>query len=276
MANEPPAPNEHFPIVRGPDAVFIYVRGLTKMAETLPQNIQESFATAGIPDVKIIGGPKIYNGYPSILANGNSIEFPGNLIARRPDDDPAWHSLVAAVREGKFFVEYSPASLFNVVAEVVRSFGIYDGSIIASGLAPLKSGLPALPPKADRPPERVKDSDLPDANGVVADPTDKAAYREAAKLLKDFPGALPTHKALTKILAGNPGIRRWKPRSNRLLIHLGDWQKYLDGKQGSESQDDPNEIERRKGEIRRNNEKKWKFYFRPTSNPEAHFPISIE
>lgn len=186
MEDETPPQNEPFPIVRGPAAVFIYANALAKMAETLPQNISESFATLGIPNLKIIGGPKIYSGYPSIAANGNSIEFPGNLIAQRPDDDPAWPRLVAAVREGQFFVEYSPASLFNIIAEVVRSFGTFGGSIISAGMAPLKSAATATALKTDKSPERANNSALPDSTEGAATSTDPSIKPLAPSRLKAY------------------------------------------------------------------------------------------
>jgi hypothetical protein len=41
------------------------------------------------------------------------------------------------------------------------------------------------------------------------------------------PGLCRTHKMLLNILKKNPWIRRLRPRPNRLLIHMGDFAKYL-------------------------------------------------
>ncbi|HEX2972660.1 MAG TPA: hypothetical protein VHP11_10025 [Tepidisphaeraceae bacterium] len=78
-------------------------------------------------------------------------------------------------------------------------------------------------------------TDTPDATGLVAGPMDKNAYRPANKIINEHPDVAKDIKALNRILAAHPEIRRWKPRQNRLSVHAGDWLKYVDAQaQGSQ------------------------------------------
>jgi len=100
----------------------------------------------------------------------------------------------------------------------------------------------------------ARPGDTPDETGLVSDPSDRAAYRPASKLLADYLAVAPTMKALDSILMKHPEIRRYKPSKQRRSIHLGDWQKYVDQlKEHTLDSDgfvrDPVEIEERKALI---------------------------
>jgi hypothetical protein len=70
--------------------------------------------------------------------------------------------------------------------------------------------------------------DGPDARGLVADPSDKHAYRAASKIISEHSDVAKNIKALNRILANHSDIRRWKPNNQRLMVHLGDWMMYID------------------------------------------------
>lgn len=54
---------------------------------------------------------------------------------------------------------------------------------------------------------------------------DDSAFRPAKEMLTE--PNYGTYKALQKALNANPWIRTRRPRANRLLIHAGDWSKFL-------------------------------------------------
>lgn len=96
--------------------------------------------------------------------------------------------------------------------------------------------------------------DVPDAEGFVRNPSDETVYRSAYKIIADYPAVAIDIKHLNKILAENPEIRRWKPRKNRLSVHLGDWQRYVDSKSEKTDDgwnDDPAEVEKAKAEVKK-------------------------
>jgi len=98
---------------------------------------------------------------------------------------------------------------------------------------------------------KLPDFHLPDSSGLVLNPLDETAYIPVSKIIAHFPDRAKDIKALTKILARHPSIRRWRPSPNRLSIHLGDWFAYLDGPaEKQDAEDDPVEIEQRKQSIR--------------------------
>ena len=75
-------------------------------------------------------------------------------------------------------------------------------------------------------------ADIGDENGLVANPLDKNAYREATKIINEHSGIAPNIKALHRILADHqPRIRRWKKNKRRLFVNVGDWLKYVDYQQ---------------------------------------------
>lgn len=67
-----------------------------------------------------------------------------------------------------------------------------------------------------------------DENGFVKNPLDPTAYCPATRIIQDFPTQVKDLRHLNEILQKNVRIRRWKPRKNRLSVHLGDWRAYVD------------------------------------------------
>lgn len=96
-----------------------------------------------------------------------------------------------------------------------------------------------------------------DARGEVTNPADSTAYVAANEVrLSHTPAGLVTgHKQLVSVLSDHPEIKRWHPRSNRLLIHLADWRAFV--KRETEKRDadglltNPTETEARTAESRR-------------------------
>ena len=110
-------------------------------------------------------------------------------------------------------------------------------------------------PKADTDEPSPAD-DMPDEKGFVKSPSDESAYRSATRIVADFSTHLPTYKDLTRILATHPKpfIRRWKPTSQRLFVHMGDWQEHVDSTSNVSSDgwsDNLADMEERKEQIRR-------------------------
>ena len=97
--------------------------------------------------------------------------------------------------------------------------------------------------------------DRPDANGYVKNPSDPSSYRSAKDILNKHWGLEKTDKQLRRVLKEHPEIRRWRPKAQRLSIHISDWFAHLDKEKGHISDDgwvpDPAEIERQKMEILR-------------------------
>jgi hypothetical protein len=57
------------------------------------------------------------------------------------------------------------------------------------------------------------------------DGTSADDYMAATDCLPDI---VPnTHKRLNRILADNPTIRRWHPNPRRLMVHIGDWRRFV-------------------------------------------------
>lgn len=98
-------------------------------------------------------------------------------------------------------------------------------------------------------------SDRPDDHGFVALPADTTAYLPAADILSDHtpPEICTTHKQLRAILDKHPEIKRWRPRSNRLSVHLADWRMFVKEQEANSGKGDPDEsaIADRKATIRR-------------------------
>jgi hypothetical protein len=96
-----------------------------------------------------------------------------------------------------------------------------------------------------------------DAAGYVTDPADPSAYLAASEVrLTHTPAALATtHKRLLAILSKHPDIKRWRPRKNRLSVHLADWLAFV--KRETEQLDGDGllanqfEVEARTAKIRR-------------------------
>jgi hypothetical protein len=72
-----------------------------------------------------------------------------------------------------------------------------------------------------------RQQDKPDEKGFVQNPTDPAAYQGARRICKRSPLYAPNDKALKRILDAHTEIRRCKPSPQRLSVHLGDWDKYV-------------------------------------------------
>ena len=68
----------------------------------------------------------------------------------------------------------------------------------------------------------------PDSAGFVQQPSDATAYLPAHTIIENHPTVAKSHKVLTALLGKHPEIRRWKPSKQRLLVHAGDWQAYID------------------------------------------------
>ncbi len=104
---------------------------------------------------------------------------------------------------------------------------------IARGLYPVGSIPPGVPlPKwgrRDRE-DRQNARACPNERGFVKAPTDEAAYVPAKDILNNhMPTQLgQTHKHLVAILDRHPEIKRWRPRKNRLCVHLAGWYAYLE------------------------------------------------
>ncbi len=96
-----------------------------------------------------------------------------------------------------------------------------------------------------------------DSKGFVTSPSDPTAYVSAATIRREHcpDGLSLTHKQLVAILAKNPKIKQWRPRSNRLSVHLPDWLAYLSKATESRDRDglldDPALIEARTANIRK-------------------------
>jgi hypothetical protein len=103
----------------------------------------------------------------------------------------------------------------------------------------------SVPPKSD-----VRSEDTADENGNVLAPADERTYRPASKIVSDNSSIVADIKALKKLLAAHPEIRRWKPRANRLSVHIVDWQHFLDQQRRDGWDDNPDGVERRKADIR--------------------------
>ena len=58
-------------------------------------------------------------------------------------------------------------------------------------------------------------------------PIDPTAYILASRIKVTYPGDLITHDEILGVLDVHRWIRRWKPRKQRLCIHAGDWDQYL-------------------------------------------------
>lgn len=67
----------------------------------------------------------------------------------------------------------------------------------------------------------------PDANGLVREPADPKAYLPAMELVRACDPLAGRIRNLHSVLDRHPEIRRWKPRKNRLTIHMGDWREYV-------------------------------------------------
>lgn len=101
-------------------------------------------------------------------------------------------------------------------------------------------------------PGKVMDaSNLFFIRGKRASQDDPTAYRPAKEFMNG------NYKAISKVLVEYPWIRRHKPSKQRLLIHAGDWQEYVNKKQSAgDPLDQPAEVvdaavaevERRKAE----------------------------
>ena len=59
---------------------------------------------------------------------------------------------------------------------------------------------------------------------------DEVAYVPARDIRNNHmpPQLGRTHKHLVAILKRHPEIKRWRPRKNRLCVHLADWYAYLE------------------------------------------------
>lgn len=62
------------------------------------------------------------------------------------------------------------------------------------------------------------------AGGKGKEPEDLSAYRPARELCLDW---CKTYPAIGKLLRKNPSIRTRKPSKQRLLVHAGDWAKFV-------------------------------------------------
>lgn len=94
------------------------------------------------------------------------------------------------------------------------------------------------------------------AEGRVLNPTDKTAYLSAERILNDHtpPRIAHTRRQLRRVLDRHTDtVRQWRPRSNRLCIHLADWLQYVEG-QRQDTDDEgwatPAEVEMRKAAFR--------------------------
>jgi rubrerythrin len=76
--------------------------------------------------------------------------------------------------------------------------------------------------------------DKPDERGFVENPKDEKAFVSAVEIIRKhwhvppLPGVRNKHKALNKILDEHPEIWRWKPHANKLKVHLGRWDNYVE------------------------------------------------
>jgi hypothetical protein len=140
------------------------------------------------------------------------------------------NTLYALVSEWKW------ADLPTAIREVMDAadeFAFNESGSVAGSPSPRAEGdskpvVEGNNPEAPSKPPAPERSDAPDASGLVLSPLDLSAYRPAMKLVVDFPNIVPDLKELNQILTKHPEIRRYKPRDNRLSVHLVDWQKFVD------------------------------------------------
>lgn len=106
--------------------------------------------------------------------------------------------------------------------------------------------------------------DSPTHTGPESGPRNNKSVREEYRYFNEiyllYREKFPTEKRLRAFLKKNPGIQTFKPSKQRLMIHIADFTNaYLKefGTQatGDDPIDDPDEIERRKAEVRRWREK---------------------
>lgn len=107
-----------------------------------------------------------------------------------------------------------------------------DRASIARGLYPVGSIPPGVPLPESRLRKRrdqMRTEGRPNDRGYVEAPTDASAYVPAKDILQNhMPRELGrTHKHLLAILDRHSEIKRWRPRKNRLCVHLADWCAYL-------------------------------------------------
>lgn len=76
-----------------------------------------------------------------------------------------------------------------------------------------------------------------DESGMVTNPSDLTVYRGASEVLGDSPDIAPTYKLLTRILTQHPEIRRHKPNKQRLVIHVGDWARFMKAERARDGND---------------------------------------
>jgi len=110
------------------------------------------------------------------------------------------------------------------------------------------------PSQAGEPKEPLpqpEQADQPNAQGYVQSPSDPSAYVSAMSILNEHcdPIIATTRRHIRKILDDNPEIRRWKPRINRMNIHLADWAKYVNKQQGNEYIPNEEQIAKGKDEL---------------------------
>ncbi|MCZ6654694.1 MAG: hypothetical protein O7D91_16920 [Planctomycetota bacterium] len=104
-------------------------------------------------------------------------------------------------------------------------------------------------------PSTSANADGPDEHGFVAQPADATGYVRASDVLNHHTPlkTCTTHRQLVAILKKHPEIKRWKPRSNRLSVHVADWRKFVKKREANSGGADPDEskIEERKAAIRK-------------------------
>ena len=104
-------------------------------------------------------------------------------------------------------------------------------------------------------PSTLANANRPDEYGFVAQPADATEYVPASDVLNDHtpPEGCMTYRQLVAILKKHPEIKRWKPRRNRLSVHVSDWQMFVKKQEANSGGADPDEskIEERKAAIRK-------------------------